>query len=590
MNMTARQKKFLLIAGSVIGLVLVSLVAFVHFIDINSYKPQIEAAVSDHLGMDFKINGRMGISFFPGFSVSLTDVSVRNKGTDLAAVKKVRLGLKLFPLLRREVAVSDCELVDPVFSVEREADGTFNFETQAKPEERKTLPLPLLTVRKFIVSGGSIVYSDKTSGRRNELRDFDLSIKKLSFLGKTEEHLKNISLSGDFTCRSVRIGDITATNLRCPIKARGGILDFGPFVMEAFGGTGRGNVGVDARGKTAHFRMDFKTTAFSLPESRAKSRITPELRNLELNVTDLSFPEDKNPGSLSNISISGNARCGSVKMKGLEVSDLALAIKGEKGIFDINPVTMNFYGGTGQGSLRAYFAGDIPRYMMRFSASRFRSELFLAGFSRKKIIKGEMDLSADLLTAGKSKDEMKRGIGGEVTLKGENLLLYNLDLDRLLTKIEESRSFSLVDIGAYFFVGPFGTLLTKGYNFADIAANAKGGQSAIRQLISKWKVKRGVAHTEDVALATDRNRLAVKGDLDFVGGRFDNITVAVLNKEGCATLTQKISGPFSKPQIEKVNVLTSVAAPVIGLFQKVKKLLTRGKCKIFYTGSVKPPE
>jgi uncharacterized protein involved in outer membrane biogenesis len=587
---TNKQKRFLFIAGSVIGLCLVSLVALVHFIDIDSYRPRIEAAVHDHLGMDLKIKGTMGIALFPGFGVSLADVNLRNKGTDLLTVKKVRLGLKLLPLIRREIVITDCELVGPVLSVVREADGTFNFETltPGKKAKKKTVPLPLLSVSNFTVSGGSIVYSDRKSGGRNELRDFDLEIKKLSLSGKTEDLLSTIALTGDLTCRSMKIGQFRATNLRCPIRAGKGIVNFGPFVVDAFGGTGSGTVDVDARGKPFHFRIGFKTPAFSLPEA-AKSDAGTELRNLELNVTDLSFPGNNTQRILSNISLTGSARCGSVTIKKLEVSDLVLKAKGEKGVFDIAPVSMNFYGGGAKGSLRADLSGDVPSYSMRLSASGFSSEKFLAGFSEKKVVKGELDFFADLTATGKNGDEIKGGLGGEVTLKGENLLLYGLDLDQLLMKIEESRSFSLVDVGAYFFIGPFGTLFTKGYNFADIAVHAKGGQSAIRQLVSKWNLTRGVAQAADVALATNRHRLAVKGNLDFVGDRFDNITVAVLDKKGCAALTQKISGPFSKPQIEKVNVLASLVAPVFGLVKKVGKLLAGGKCKIFYTGSVKPP-
>jgi uncharacterized protein involved in outer membrane biogenesis len=591
MGMTTKQKRFFFIASSVIGIFLVSLVALVHYININSYKPQIEAAVHDHLGMDLKINGEMGIGIFPGFGVSLSDVNLRNKGTDLLTVKKVRVGLKLFPLIRHKVAITDCELVGPVISVVRGADGTFNFETQTaeKKAERKSVPLPLLTIRKLTVSGGSIVYSDKKSGGRNELNDCDLAIKKLSFSGKIEDPLRTIALSGDLTCRSLKIGHFTATNLRCPIEAGNGILNFGPFVVDAFGGTGRGRVEVDARGKPAHFKLGFKTAAFSLPAAQGKSDAGPELRNLELNVTDLSFSGDDKQKTLANISLAGNARCGSMKIKRLEVSDLRLTMKGEKGVFEIAPISMDFYGGAGKGSLRADLSGDVPRYSIKLSASRFSSEQFLAGFSDKKIVKGEMDFFAQLTAAGENSREMKRGLGGEVTLKGENLFLYGLDLDQLLTKIEESRSFSLVDVGAYFFVGPFGTLFTKGYNFADIAVHAKGGQSAVRQLVSKWRLTRGVAEAEDVALATNRHRLAIKGKLDFVGDRFDNMTVAVVDKKGCAALTQKISGPFNKPQVEKVNVLTSLVAPVLGLVGKVGKLFTGGKCKVFYTGSVKPP-
>jgi uncharacterized protein involved in outer membrane biogenesis len=474
--MRAQQKKFLVVACSAIALVLVSIAAIVHFVDINSYKPQIEATVADYLDMDFRINGRMGISFFPVFGLSLTDVNLRNRGTDLFTVKKVRLGLKLLPLLRHEVTITGCELIDPVFLVEREADGRLNWAAEGK----KTVPLPLLSVKQLTISGGSLVFSDRKSGRRDEFKDFGLTIKRLSFPGSTGDILQTVSLSGDFACKSMKIGDVSVTNITCPIKAQGGILDFGP-------------------------------------------------------------------------------------------------------------VSMTFYGGAGSGSIRADISGDTPRYRLRLNVSGFQSEQFLAGFSGKKWMKGRMDLSVDLTTAGKNSDDIERGVAGDVEISGNDLVLYGLDLDMLLLKIEESRSFSFVDAGAYLLVGPLGELFVKGYHFVNVAAHEQGGKSSVRRLVSKWRLKRGIARTEDVALSTDRNRIAAKGDLDLMKGRFNNFIVAALNKKGCATMTQEISGPFNEPKMEKVNVLTSLTAPVVGLITKMTRLLEGGRCTPFYTGSVKPP-
>ena len=115
-----------------------------------------------------------------------------------------------------------------------------------------------------------------------------------------------------------------------------------------------------------------------------------------------------------------------------------------------------------------------------------------------------------------------------------------------------------------------------------------GGSSRIRALVSDWKVERGIAQAKDVAMATNENRIALMGSLDFADERFNDVTVAVVDGEGCAKVRQKIRGPFRKPEVEKVSVLQSVAGPVLNLFKQTKKLLG-GQCEVFYAGSGEQP-
>ena len=88
-------------------------------------------------------------------------------------------------------------------------------------------------------------------------------------------------------------------------------------------------------------------------------------------------------------------------------------------------------------------------------------------------------------------------------------------------------------------------------------------------------------------MATKANRLAMQGGLDFGNQDFDNVTVAILDHQGCATVEQKIRGSFSKPQIEMPNVLASLTGPISSLIGKATKLLG-AQCKVFYAGSVTP--
>jgi AsmA protein len=177
-----------------------------------------------------------------------------------------------------------------------------------------------------------------------------------------------------------------------------------------------------------------------------------------------------------------------------------------------------------------------------------------------------------------------------MSLSGMNLILAGADLDKELLKYESSLNFSLVDLSAFLFAGPIGLAATKDYEFARLGQQT-GGSTQIRTVVSKWKVEKGVAYAKDVAMATRENRLALQGGLDFVDDEYDDVIVALIDSNGCAKVRQKISGPFSKPVMEKLSVLVSLAGPVLKLLSKARELLpgTRERCEVFYSGSVAAP-
>ena len=313
-----------------------------------------------------------------------------------------------------------------------------------------------------------------------------------------------------------------------------------------------------------------------------------EAGDFNLDVSRLRFTGGKTPDPLKNLSFLAEFSCKEFRKGSLAVSNLKVRIEGKDGVLDLNPVTMRLFGGQGSGSLRADLSGSVPHYHVRYSLSRFRIEEFLKALSPKKVAEGSMDFSSSLSTQGKTANEMKRNANGEFSLRGENLTLDGVDLDRTFSRYEASQSFNLVDVGAFFFAGPFGPLITKGYNFGSLFVGS-GGSSRIRVLVSDWKVERGIAQAKDVAMATNENRIALVGSLDFVNERFNDVTVAVVDGKGCAKVRQKIRGPFRKPEVEKVSVLQSAAGPLLNLFKQARKLFG-GPCEVFYAGSVAPPE
>jgi uncharacterized protein involved in outer membrane biogenesis len=314
-----------------------------------------------------------------------------------------------------------------------------------------------------------------------------------------------------------------------------------------------------------------------------------EAGDCKLDVRRLLLSGGKSSDLMKNLSITAELACGKIRTKDFTVSDLKLSADGENGVFDLKPVTMGVFGGKGSGNIRADFSGAVPLYHVHYSLPQFRIEKFFKTLSPQKVAEGPMDFSANLSMQGKTVNEMKQTANGEASLRGENFTLNGSDLDREFSRFESSQNFNLVDVGAFFFVGPIGLAITKGYNFASIFQGS-GGNSEIRKLVSEWKIKRGVAQAQDVAIATNENRIALRGGLDFVNERFNDVTVALIDAKGCAKVLQKISGSFQKPVVEKPNILKSLAGPALKLFKKGRKLFPGGECEVIYAGSVAPPK
>lgn len=301
----------------------------------------------------------------------------------------------------------------------------------------------------------------------------------------------------------------------------------------------------------------------------------------------LRLSSGERPNLLKNLSLVATVACRQIGTKDSAASDLRLSVDAQDGIFHFDPITMQLFGGQGSGDVRADFSGSVPVYQVRYHLAQFRLEEFFKILSPQTIGEGPMDFSATLSLRGTTAATLLPTVAGVASLHGDNLRLAIGDLDEELSRYESSQTFNPVDVAAVFFAGPLGLAVAKGYDFARIFQGSEG-TTTIRTLSSEWQVERGVAQATDVAMATRKNRIALRGGLDFVNGQYDEVTVAAIDAKGCVKVQQKVHGPFLQPIVEKPSTLATLTGPTRTLLRRARSLLG-GKCAVFYTGSVGLP-
>ncbi len=473
--MRAPPRKNLLIAGGVVALGVIAAIVVISLFDINKLKSNIETAVFDATGLEVSFNGKMELAFFP-FGIVAQDIQVANRGGNILSIDTLKLETELLPLLKKQFKVTRSEFVKPVFTIVKDVDGRFNYESlENKPT--KGQPGAAFSLGDLKVSNGVLVYLDEKTGEKIEYEDFNLMLKNLSIPGNA---IKNASFTGSFDGKEIRKNDLIINNVKSSVKAENGIFHLNPLVMEIFGAVGEGDATID------------------------KSNVET-LYKLNLKVSKLDF------------------------------------------------------------------------------------EKLQQAYGLKKVIGGPGDLSVALAMKEKEGRRLMNSLEGSVSLRGEHLIIYNMDLDKVLSSYETSQEFNLVDLGTFFIAGPLGSFAVRAYNYGELYHQTRGGQGTITHFNSHWKIENGVAEATDCALATQRHRIALTGKLDLVRERYDNVKVALLDDQGCAKFTQGISGSFQKPRSSGVSAAESFAGPFSNFYGKVKRFVLGGKCEVIYTGSVQQP-
>ena len=192
--------------GKILGLGLLGLLliivaagfALTHLFNPNNYKDEIRQIARDKAHIELTLNGDIGWSLFPWLGLELHNASIATLTTPtqpFADLQMIGLSVRVLPLLRREVQMSDVRVEGLNLRLSRDKDGHGNWQdigrpapgasltaqtektaepTGTEPEESPSQPIRL-DIDSLTVNNARVEFNDEKTGRQFTSESIQLS-------------------------------------------------------------------------------------------------------------------------------------------------------------------------------------------------------------------------------------------------------------------------------------------------------------------------------------------------------------------------------------------------------------------------------
>ncbi len=201
-----------IVVSLVIGLVLLVgvILALPFLIDLNQYQDRYKPLIEEALNRKVQLQD-IRLTIWPRLGARVGGVTILDdpafSAGPFASLTSLDIGVKLLPLLSKQVEVEEIALRDPVVTVIANKDGVMNVSTigagtaSSSPAEPGTVPPPvgtplqllaLFAVDRVSIEGGKLTYRDLSTAPATEyqVQNFELLLKSVR-LGQTPSiHLK----------------------------------------------------------------------------------------------------------------------------------------------------------------------------------------------------------------------------------------------------------------------------------------------------------------------------------------------------------------------------------------------------------------
>ena len=349
----------------VLGLLLIIVAAgfaLTHFFDPNDYKDKIRELARNKAHVELDLKGDIGWSLFPWLGLELHDASVAtltNPKTPFADLQMLGLSVRVLPLLRREVQMSDIRVEGLNLTLDRDANGHGNWEDIGKPAPTATGTDPnapatepttaegsdkgsrpiKLDIDSLTVNNATVRYTDAKTGKQYSAESIQLStgavhdntdipIKFTAFLGTNLPQLRaRTEIAGqlrfDRALQRYQFGDFKLSGEASGDPMQGKTLTFGA----------QGQLLLDKAANVAEW------TGLKLSANQLRALGELHVRDLSSNpqlTGGLSFAEFNLRGFLDSIGVELPAMADSTSLTKVELVSRLAGSKTSLALEDLN--------------------------------------------------------------------------------------------------------------------------------------------------------------------------------------------------------------------------------------------------------------
>ena len=655
--MKRRSKIAITAAVIIVALPVLILVGAEIVLNSTGVKSEIENIVGEALEMEFKIEGRIDIRFFPLISLAANDVTVGIKTGQIASAEQIVIDPRLLPLLNRDVQIKDARI--------HRARLAFNPQVIDKimalidAESEGPLPVESLVIESFAISEAGFKYAEDQT--RIDFNEINFRGARIDIIENREVIFDDISaffratiFKGEMSARQISSGNFKLENLRARVKNENGLLTADPVALQYFGSDTKLRAGLDLLQPHSTFKSTIDVSGLNVKAMAAKYFPAVNIRS-KVDITtgisasgiqleklidyvsntgpttgtkkipiksvmveaftvaakDLAYSNDtvaidqawmkfkgdrwaliaNNRGTLTDFDsfLKATKFAGSTTIKSINLPDhqfenLQANLSNDHGLIKSDPIELEYFGEQTRLGLDWDLRKNIEIIQMRVEMPDLNVGRSLKRTDENDIFNGLLKLKGEFEARGADRSEMVKNVSGSFIMQGTNLTLKGVDFDKALDEFGKMGAYGFNDFAALITLGPLGTVVSHGYDQLEALEKimAAEGDSMIQQLVSDWKVKKGVAHASDVAFSTQRHRVAIAGSLDFPNTRYRNVTIAVVDPNGCIVNKEIVDGPFENPEVEETGVIQRT------VIRPLKKYL-KPECEPFYDGSVPHP-
>ncbi|MBU1236467.1 MAG: AsmA family protein [Gammaproteobacteria bacterium] len=564
-----------ILAILVIGAIAVLLAMF----DSERVKTELADAVQEKTERTLKIDGDLGLFFWPSVGVEVGKVSLSEfrSPDEFAAIDGARVSVAVLPLLSQKIVVEAVELDGARATLIKRKDGTLNIadltgKKADAPEAAEKAAAPgkpmQIDVASVKITNASLVWRDEQSGETSTLSGLDFATGHiagdtgtqawaiddlaLALAGKRGDDsvalklaIPKLSLAGD-AARTLAIdkidGSIDLASPKMPMKTLRLPI------------SGQLHAELEKQSAKGALSTSFDESGIALKFDVAK--FSPLDLGFDLDIDNLNVdkylppakPGEKEPAAdgkkegdaridlsaLKGLNVHGNARIGQLQVNNLKATNIKLRIDARKGKLEIAPHSMNLYDGTLSGALSVNANGNAVTLQENLTGVRINP--LLKDLADQDLIEGQGDVRLDLATHGDTVAAMKGALGGAASLalrdgaiKGINLAQKFREMKALLSARQ------------------------------DTVQQAKAtDKTDFSELTASFRIADGVARNDDLSMKSPFLRLSGAGDIDVSRSAIDYLAKAsVVSTSGGqgakdlehlkgVTVPVRVTGPFDK--------------------------------------------